>query len=81
VAEAIEDGKTGLLVPPEDSQALGRALADLAESLARRRHLGAAAQHRAQQHFSPVAMAAGYHTIYSSVLSSGSTRERSGGYQ
>jgi glycosyltransferase involved in cell wall biosynthesis len=81
VAEAIEDGKTGLLVPPEDSQTLARALAGLAESPPRRRRLGAAAQHRAQQHFSPAAMAAGYHMIYSSVISSGSTRERSGGHQ
>jgi glycosyltransferase involved in cell wall biosynthesis len=69
VAEAIEDGKTGLLVPPEDPLALARALNHLAEFPTHRKRLGAAARRRAQQDFSPAAMANGYDTIYSAVLS------------
>jgi glycosyltransferase involved in cell wall biosynthesis len=68
VPEAIEDGVTGLLVPPEDHGALAGALRELASSSEIRTRLGAAAKVRAQQEFSPEAMAAGYDKIYSAVL-------------
>ena len=69
VPEAVEHGKTGLLVPPEDPGALARALNELAASARRRGELGSAAQLRAREEFSPVAMADGYDAIYSAVLS------------
>jgi glycosyltransferase involved in cell wall biosynthesis len=70
VPEAIEHGVSGLLVPPEDHVALAGALRELASSSELRTQLGAAAKVRAQQDFSPEAMALGYDKIYSAVLAS-----------
>lgn len=42
--DAVEDGRTGLLVPPDDSAALGAAVLSLLEDPDRRAALGAAAQ-------------------------------------
>jgi glycosyltransferase involved in cell wall biosynthesis len=42
--EVVENGATGVLVPPGDVDALGRALAELLDDEERRRHLGAAAR-------------------------------------
>jgi glycosyltransferase involved in cell wall biosynthesis len=44
VAEIVEDGRTGLLVPPADAAALGRAVARLIADPARARALGDAAR-------------------------------------
>ena len=68
VPEAIEHGVSGLLVPPEDHVALAAALRELASSSELRTCLGAAAKVRAQQEFSPEAMALGYDKIYTAVL-------------
>jgi glycosyltransferase involved in cell wall biosynthesis len=68
VPEAIEHGVSGLLVPPEDYVALADAMRGLALSSQLRTSLGAAAKVRAQQEFSPQAMAMGYDKIYSAVL-------------
>lgn len=46
IPELIEDGLTGVLVPPEDPPALAAALADLAGDPARRAALGAAGRER-----------------------------------
>jgi glycosyltransferase involved in cell wall biosynthesis len=51
IPEIIENGATGLLVPPGDSQALGRALLRLAGSPELARQLGRSAQTRARQRF------------------------------
>jgi glycosyltransferase involved in cell wall biosynthesis len=45
-------GEAGVLVPPEDAPAMGRALAALLDDHARRTALGAAARERAQRQFS-----------------------------
>lgn len=47
VPEIVVDGVTGLLVPPDDPNALARALADLLESPWRREQMGAAGYRRA----------------------------------
>lgn len=44
IPEAIEDGRTGLLVPPDDAEALANALLRLARDPALRRRLGTAAR-------------------------------------
>jgi glycosyltransferase involved in cell wall biosynthesis len=44
IPEVVRDGETGLLVPPADPVALGRALARLSESPGERSRLGAAAR-------------------------------------
>jgi glycosyltransferase involved in cell wall biosynthesis len=50
--EAVEDGVTGVLVPPQDVPALRRALEELLGDVERRARLGAAARAHAVEHFS-----------------------------
>ena len=51
LTDAVEDGVTGLLVPPRDVGALTTALADLLEDGARRKLMGQAARQRAVERF------------------------------
>ena len=50
-AEVVEDGTTGMLVPPEDADALAAALINLAAEPARRETLGRAGRTRAEIYF------------------------------
>jgi phosphatidylinositol alpha-1,6-mannosyltransferase len=50
-SEVIANGETGALVDPGDSDALGRAIADLLESPAQRRAMGEAGRRRVDQLF------------------------------
>jgi len=52
VAECVVPGKTGLLVPPCDPDALGQALASLADSPQTRMSMGAAGRQRLLSSFS-----------------------------
>ena len=52
LADAVEDGVTGLLVPPRDPASLRAAVERLLEDEGLRRRLGAAARERARQAFS-----------------------------
>jgi glycosyltransferase involved in cell wall biosynthesis len=56
--ECVEDGKTGLLVPPGDSQALAAAISSLVEDRELRERLGAAGRDRALELYSFEAMVA-----------------------
>jgi glycosyltransferase involved in cell wall biosynthesis len=51
IPEAVLDGQTGLLVPPESPEALAGALKTLLGDPARRRELGKAGRERASTHF------------------------------
>lgn len=51
IPEVVQDGVTGLLVPPADPQALGDALVRLVEDDALRTRLGAAGRARAERDF------------------------------
>jgi glycosyltransferase involved in cell wall biosynthesis len=66
--EAVVDGKTGLLTPPEDVDALARALETLIDDEDRRRQMGAAGQQRMQKEFSIDTMADKHVALYESVL-------------
>jgi glycosyltransferase involved in cell wall biosynthesis len=51
IPEVVVDGETGLLVPPGDAEALGRALRDLFDDPARARSFGVAARARCSARF------------------------------
>jgi glycosyltransferase involved in cell wall biosynthesis len=63
IPELIEDGQTGLLVPPGDAPALAAALMRLAGDPALRARLGATARQAAAAH-TPEAMAKAYAALY-----------------
>jgi glycosyltransferase involved in cell wall biosynthesis len=52
LVDAVEDGSTGLLVPPRDPAALRAAVERLLADPELRRRLGAAARDRARERFS-----------------------------
>ena len=57
-------GDTGVIVPPEDADALAQAIVELARDPARVRSLGAAARARALASFSPEAAVEGVERVY-----------------
>lgn len=72
LSEAVVDGQTGLLVPPEDVEALGRAIARLIQNADLRREFGDAGRKRMRSEFSIAAMADRHRQLYESILSGGS---------
>jgi glycosyltransferase involved in cell wall biosynthesis len=68
MSEAVEDGQTGLLVPPENVEELERAIEKLVENDQFRQMLGRAGQERMQNEFSIATMADEHVEVYESVL-------------
>jgi glycosyltransferase involved in cell wall biosynthesis len=66
--DAVEDGVTGLLVPPRDVDALRAALERLLGDAELRAALGAAARERAQREFSLDAAAEALVAVYEEAL-------------
>jgi glycosyltransferase involved in cell wall biosynthesis len=73
VVEAVEHGRTGLLVPVGDAAALAAAVLALLGDPARRRALGAAGRERVVREFSPAAMAGAYRSLYQDTLATVTT--------
>jgi glycosyltransferase involved in cell wall biosynthesis len=69
VAEAIDDGRTGLLVPASDPAALAAAIRRLLDDPVAARRLADAARQVAGEHFTASAMADRYDALYEQVLS------------
>ena len=67
VPEAVEDGKTGLLVPPADPAALAAALLSFAGDPSRRAALGSAARASVIAKFTVPRMIGEYQNAYSSI--------------
>ena len=67
VSELVTDGYTGLLVPPNDPDALAQAVRSLFDDPARAAALGEAARARAVESFSAQAMARQYEELYDEV--------------
>jgi glycosyltransferase involved in cell wall biosynthesis len=65
----VEDGVTGLLVPPSDPEALAEALRRVAASGGLRRRLGEAGRARAGEEFQPERTAGRYVALYSRLAS------------
>ena len=76
VAEAVVDGKTGLLVPPGDSGALAEALHALLGDPASRRTMGAAGRARARAHFDLPRFRDDHVALYERVLAAEPKRSR-----
>lgn len=66
--DAVEDGMTGLLVPPHDPPALGAAIVTLRDDVQRRMSFGAAARLRVERLFSLETCVQRYLTLYRGLL-------------
>jgi glycosyltransferase involved in cell wall biosynthesis len=71
--ELLEDGVTGILVPEEDVDAVGRALARLAGDSAMRERLGDAAAEAVRRRFAVARMVEATQGLYESVCSEART--------
>lgn len=74
VLELVEHGRTGLLVPPGDAQALARAVAELLRSPERRHRLADAGRREVEERFSPERDAAEIEEVWREVAGSRSPR-------
>jgi glycosyltransferase involved in cell wall biosynthesis len=70
LAEAVVEGRTGLLVPPDDPAALSVALGRLLEDDALRNRLGEAGPGRVAEGFLAEQMVSAYESLYYEVLAS-----------
>ncbi len=70
IPEAIDDGKTGLIVPPRDPAKLGHALARLITDASLRKAMGEAGRGRVEAEFSVEACAAAYAAFYRAIMPS-----------
>ncbi len=68
VPEVIEDGRSGILFPAGDVDALAKAVKDLIESPDRRKSLGVAAEERVRREYSTERMLERYSDLYEEVL-------------
>jgi glycosyltransferase involved in cell wall biosynthesis len=72
--EIVDEGRTGLLVPPGDVEALARAIAELAADPARSAEMGAAGRARALAEFSQERCTDRIVTLYGEALAAGDER-------
>jgi glycosyltransferase involved in cell wall biosynthesis len=68
VPELIDEGKTGLLVPPGDSGALAAAIRRLLDDPALRERMGKRARERAQERFTVARHVASVQAVYDELL-------------
>ena len=68
VTESVVDGETGIVVPPEDPEALAAGLRELLEDLERRSQLGRNGRDRVLACFTAPVMAASYEDLYERAL-------------
>jgi glycosyltransferase involved in cell wall biosynthesis len=68
VPEQIQDGATGLLVPPEDPEAIARAIVRLYDDVGLRERLGAAAAAHVRSERTLERQAGGLHRAYLTAL-------------
>lgn len=68
IPEVVQDGVTGLLVPPRDAQALARALLSLLQHPEQGRKFGKAGRRRVEQHFTAEQMATRTMQVYQQLV-------------
>ena len=76
IVDAVDDGRTGMLVAPGDAHALAGALADLSAEAPARIAMGAAARAMAVEHFSMASMARRTVELYRACLQTGARSRR-----
>jgi glycosyltransferase involved in cell wall biosynthesis len=69
IPEVVDDGVTGILVPPGDCNALSKAIVDLLNDPARRNQFGDAGKLRAETLFTIERLACDYEGAWTEVLS------------
>lgn len=67
-AEAVENGATGLVVPPRDPSALADGILDMCRNQERRAAFGRAARYRVETRFSLESCMRSYHRLYDGLL-------------
>ena len=67
VAEAVTDGETGLIVPPDDPEALAAALERLLADGELRARFGRSARARAELQFTSSALARNFEALYEEI--------------
>ena len=78
IVDAVDDGRTGMLVAPGDARALADALAHLSEEAPARIAMGAAARAMAVERFSMAAMARRTVELYRACLQTGASAKAPG---
>ncbi len=68
VPEVVEDGKTGLLIPPGDSYSLANGIATLLEDRVLARQMGESAREVVVSRFSLTGMVQAYQEIYAGLI-------------
>jgi glycosyltransferase involved in cell wall biosynthesis len=68
VCEFVENGRTGLLTPPENIDGLARSMYSLLENPGRAKEMGAASRTRIGTHFRPEDSGATFATLLGNVL-------------
>jgi glycosyltransferase involved in cell wall biosynthesis len=76
VPDLVESGQHGILVPPREPAALGRAMEFLCRNPETRRSVGAAARERASRQFSLQQMVRAYDALYRTALAGSLSGER-----
>src|SRR5262245_61418260 len=71
VVDLVEDGSTGVLVPPQDPAALGRALDDLLSDPERRRALGERGRRSIRSRYDPQAWVSSVEHVYAAAVAKG----------
>jgi len=79
IVDAVQDGRTGVLVAPGDANALARAIASLGADAGARIAMGAAARARAVERFSMASMARRTVELYRACLQTGASAKAVGG--
>jgi glycosyltransferase involved in cell wall biosynthesis len=68
VPTVVIDGRTGVLVPPEDADSLAEAIAGLLHDSAKRLRLGTAAKQLIKEEYSAERMTADYLRVYAEAI-------------
>jgi glycosyltransferase involved in cell wall biosynthesis len=74
VPTMVLDGRTGVMVPPEDTAVLASAILTLLRDPAQRKRLGAAARKLIEDEFSADRMTADYLRVYEKAASRGTAK-------